>query len=147
MTATTPNDLPTQWANAWSQPNTQPWTALYAPSATYTDHAFRITRTGHDLLARHHKIWRTANPDFTLTVDTTRPVWWNGDDARQNGRYSFRTVNRGTFEKDLPSRKASGRKWEFSAVVDLVVKSGLVVKVDEWYTVEFDRSVPVAEYT
>ncbi len=41
--------------------------------------------------------------------------------------------------KDLPSKKASGRKWEFYAVVDLVVSgNGKIEEVEEWYCREFD---------
>ena len=58
-------------------------------------------------------------------------------------KYSFRTSNIGTFTNDLPSMKASGKRFDFYAVVDLVVRQedGLIVKVDEWYHRQFDASV------
>jgi len=54
-------------------------------------------------------------------------------------KYNIRTSNKGTFTKDLPVMKASRKKFNFYAVVDLVVnKAGLIVSVDEWYHRQFD---------
>jgi hypothetical protein len=74
-----------------------------------------------------------------MTVDTaTRPVLYQVDERNGNlVHVNFRTINRGTFEGDLPrGRKATGRKWEFVGIIDMVVErgSGLVLRLDEWYT-------------
>ena len=55
-------------------------------------------------------------------------------------RRSIRTANRGTFQNDLPRKKASGKKFEFMGVVDLVIdeQDELAERVDEWYPWEFD---------
>jgi len=48
---------------------------------------------------------------------------------------SLRTINRGTLEKDLPSKKASGKSFVFQGVVDFTVDDdGLIDSVNEWYT-------------
>lgn len=54
-------------------------------------------------------------------------------------KHSIRTKNVGTFVEDLPSVRATGRRWEFYAVVDLVVeeRGGRVVGVEEWYHRDF----------
>ena len=55
-------------------------------------------------------------------------------------KYSIRTSNEGTFVKDLPSIKASGKDFKFYAVVDLSVRveDGLITNVDECYHRQFD---------
>ena len=62
--------------------------------------------------------------------------------------YSVRTINRGTFEKDLPNKKASGREFDFRGVVDLYVdgETGLIEEVREWYSWAFDQGKNVSEY-
>ncbi|KAK3657511.1 hypothetical protein LTR56_002285 [Elasticomyces elasticus] len=139
----------TKWAAAWSQTSPQIWTSLYTPSATYTDYAFGFIRRGHAGLKSHFEIWRTAHPDFLMTVTEAWPGIDLGDGLV---KYSIRTSNQGTFTNDLPTLKASGKKFDFYAVVDLVVRSedGLVVKVEEWYHRQIDyeklleRDAPVA---
>jgi hypothetical protein len=58
---------------------------------------------------------------------------------------SIRTHNLGTFTNDLPSAKASGKEFDFYAVVDLIwdEKTGLIEHVDEWYTRQFDTAEPL----
>jgi hypothetical protein len=87
-----------------------------------------------------------------MTLDAAFPVYYgqqrlDGDGAEDvgrddeekrsrresSGRVSFRTVNKGTYLKDLPRGKATGRRWGFSGVVDLVVEEGKIVRCDEWY--------------
>lgn len=62
---------------------------------------------------------------------------------------SIRTRNIGTFTNDLPSLKASGKKFNFYAVVDLVVRmeDGLIVRVDEWYHRQIDADTLVERDT
>lgn len=59
-----------------------------------------------------------------------------------NGKHraSIRTINKGTFQGDLPTKRASGKKFVFSGVVDLVVRAedGLIEELQEWYSKEFD---------
>ncbi len=39
---------------------------LFAPEGCYTDIAFGITRRGRDQVREHHRIWRTAVPEFAM---------------------------------------------------------------------------------
>jgi len=60
---------------------------------------------------------------------------------------SIRTINRGTFEKDLPSKKASGKPFVFQGVVDFTVNGeGLIDSVNEWYTWDFGEGREVRDY-
>ena len=73
-----------------------------------------------------------------MIIDDSRPVHWSEGnvDGEDVVYVSFRTINRGTFEKDLPNTKASGKRFWFIGVIDLEVEreSGLVRRLDEWYT-------------
>ena len=126
-----------KWAAAWSQSDPINWANIYAEDATYTDYAFGFIRRGKAGLKDHFNIWRKAHPDFEMIV---LEVWPAIDMDDGHMKTSIRTKNVGTFTKDLPSMKASGRKFEFYAVVDLVFRNGdgLVVKVEEWYHRQFD---------
>lgn len=99
-------------------------------------------------------------------MDTSFPIYYNtssspsptlnsasspGNIASSTTAYthiSFRTINTGIFANDLPRRKATGKWFSYSGVIDLVVEteSGLVVKADEWLRVPFEDSVSVGEY-
>ena len=131
-----------KWAAAWSQSDPSVWADIYTADAMYTDYAFGFVRRGKDGLKEHIKIWRDAHPDFYVTIVEA----WPGIDLGEGMvKYSIRTSNVGTFTNDLPIQKASGKKFDFYAVVDLVVKTddGLIVKVDEWYHRQFDyQSLP-----
>ena len=111
--------------------------ASYTAEATYNDYAFGFTRRGRAGLEDHFNLWRTAHPDFRATVVEAWPGLHVGDGLV---KYSVRTRNVGTFTNDLPSMKASGRNFDFIAVVDLVIRleNGLIEKVDEWYHRQFD---------
>ena len=151
--------VPERWAAAWSQDNSAAFAELFSPKAVYTDHAFQIIRGGPKTLAQHHNIWRSAHPDFELTIDDSRPILWQEDtittpgaDTKDVWRTNFRTRNRGTFKGDLPrGRKATGKAFVFVGIVDAVVekRTGLIVQLDEWYTNNgFDEKGPggLAEY-
>lgn len=62
--------------------------------------------------------------------------------------HSFRTTNKGTLLNDLPSKKASGKTFSFSGVVDLTINesTGLIELVNEWYSWNFDNSKDALEY-
>lgn len=141
--------VPQRWAEAWSgNPSDENavriWENLYSLKAVYTDHAFQIIRQGRQTLGRHWEIWRTANPDFVLTIAQSMPVETLADGRT---RYSIRTHNSGTFTGEFPRHKASGKKFYFRAVVDLVVnQEGLIDSVEEWYCPNFDATNGVNEY-
>lgn len=142
--------LPQRWAAAWSQTDPEQWVSLYTPNATYTDHAFQFTRQGRPQFERHFNLWRTSNPDFIMTIDENRPMFWNASDL--DGKVvhcSFRTINRGTFKEDLPTKKATGKTFVFIGVIDMVIerKNGLITQLDEWYTNNsFDEKEKLEDY-
>lgn len=137
--------IPERWAAAWSQDDSAAFEALFSPKAVYTDHAFQVVSTN---IREHHKIWRTANPDFKVVLDPSTPIWWAGD-TDKNGKKSscsFRTINRGTFTGGLPTKKASGKSFQFSAMLHLTIQDGLIVSMDEFYRDTFDESVPPEKF-
>ena len=133
----TPPAIGSKWATAWSQTDVSAWTSIYADKATYTDYAFGFIRRGKPGLGEHFTIWRKAHPDFRMEVVE---VWPEIVLDENLVKHSIRTRNVGTFTCDLPTMKASGKTFEFYAVVDLVVgkQDGLIVKVQEWYHRQFD---------
>jgi hypothetical protein len=141
--------MPERWVAAWSTDDSGPWVAMYKPNGTYIDHAFQIRRSGHKTLQRHHDLWRTANPDFVMTLVPGSPIWWSSDTNEEtgNGSCSFRTINEGTFKNDLHRFKASGKKFEFRGVIDIVIEGGLIKELNEWYSqTPFDSSQPLGKY-
>lgn len=134
--------LPRRWAAAWSEKDPCAWLSLYTPTATYLDHSFFVRRTGISILKRHIEIWKQSIPDFTMEVQSEMPV--TSKDGKE--LYSFRTINKGTLVNDLPSKRAFGKTFSFSGVVDFVVDGGLIEEVNEWYSWDFDNSKDVTEY-
>lgn len=137
--------IPERWAAAWSQDNSAAFAELFNPKAVYTDHAFQIVSTN---IREHHKIWRAANPDFKVILDPSTPIWWASglDEHGKKASCSFRTINYGTFTGDLPTRKASGKSFQFSAMLHLTIEEGLIVSMDEFYRDTFDESVPPEKF-
>ena len=141
-----------KWTDAWSQTDPSVWLSVYADDATYTDYAFNFIRRGKKGLDEHFKIWRHAHPDFRADILEA----WPGIELNEATlgehllsdkptlvKYSVRTSNKGTFTNDLPTLKASGKEFNFCAVVDIVVRveDGLIVRVDEWYHRQFDAKI------
>jgi hypothetical protein len=139
----TDQTLPEKWAAAWSaeppdDAASLAWQHLYTEKAVYTDHAFQIIREGQHTLRKHFEIWRTAMPDFKLTIADAFPT-----EALPEGRtrYSIRTHNTGTFTGEFPRRNPSGKQFYFRGVVDIVAnKDGLIESVEEWYCSNFDAT-------
>ena len=141
--------IPQRWTELWSTNDTDEWVELFAPDGKYIDHAFQICRQGHKTLARHHQLWRTANPDFLMTIAPDSPVWWSPDvdEKTGHGKCSIRTINKGTNKADLPTVKATGKAFEFTGVVDMVFDGGKIKELQEWYTQKpFGQAVGVEGY-
>jgi uncharacterized protein (TIGR02246 family) len=51
---------------AWSSPDAEAFSSLFAPDGYYTDIAFGVTRRGRENVREHHKIWRLAVPEFSM---------------------------------------------------------------------------------
>jgi hypothetical protein len=61
--------------------------------------------------------------------------------------FSIRTINKGTLLNDLPSKRASGKKFIFRGVVDFKVNNeGLIENIEEWYTWDFGEGADVSGY-
>jgi hypothetical protein len=50
----------------WTSLDAEAFGMLFAPEGCYTDIAFGITRRGRDQIREHHRIWRTALPEFVM---------------------------------------------------------------------------------
>ena len=50
----------------WTSLDAEAFSMLFAPEGYYTDIAFGITRRGRDQVREHHRIWRTAVPEFVM---------------------------------------------------------------------------------
>jgi len=50
----------------WTSLDAEAFSMLFAPEGSYTDIAFGITRRGRDKVREHHRIWRTAVPEFVM---------------------------------------------------------------------------------
>jgi hypothetical protein len=98
---------------------------------------------------RHWEIWRTAIPDFTMEVEHFHipQKKESGIDEDETVAFSIRTTNKGSFVNDLPSKKASGKKFVFRGVVDFQVNGeGLIKSVEEWYSWDFGEGKDVTEF-
>lgn len=133
--------IPEKWCAAWSQDDFESWISLYAPNAIYTDHAFRLIRTTPSSLKQHFTVWRNAQPDFIMTLYSDSPVYWSDSIVEDTTRAVFRTTNEGTSLRDTPMNVASGKRFRFDAVVEVVIGKGdgLVRSVQEWYSRDFNR--------
>jgi len=50
----------------WTSLDAEAFSVLFAPEGYYTDVAFGIMRRGQDQVREHHRIWRTAVPEFVM---------------------------------------------------------------------------------
>ena len=144
-TSTTTQDIVDKWVARWSGEDASPWVSLYSTRAKYTDHAFLIVRIGRETLKQHWEIWHASIPDFVMEATS---IWPEESLPDGKTRVTLRTKNSGTLLHDLPSKKASGKPFSFAGVVDLVIdkKSGLIEKVDEWYSYKFDLASSEGDY-
>lgn len=139
-------DFPARFAAAWQSRDAVAFTKLFTPDACMTDHGAQI-HIPFAYLEAHHINWNGAHENFQVYVDPSFPIYWaDVDEERGNAKISFRTINKGVFKNDLPRRKATGKWFQYSGVIDLVVEGGLVKKADEWLRVPFEDSVAVEQY-
>lgn len=59
------------WMDAWSKPDSEAFSNLYAEDGIYTDVPFGITRVGRDFVRKHHGNWWKAVPDFKKVNERT----------------------------------------------------------------------------
>lgn len=106
---------------------------------------FKSSRPIYDTTTRSGALPTQTSRSF---LDPSTPIWWASDiDGHgKNASCSFRTINYGTFTGDLPARKASGKSFQFSAMLHLTIEDGLIVSMDESYRDTFDESVPLERF-
>lgn len=136
--------LGTKWCSLWSGEDVKLWIAMYAPKATYLDHALQICRQGYPNIQDHFQIWKRCLPDSKVAFEGA----WPGEKLPDG---SWRLVMRvrwtGTFLNDLPATKASGTKVNFPVIAEMVVRDdGLIDEAAEWYCSNFWEVKPVSEY-
>ena len=94
-----------------------------------------IKRSGFKTLENHFRLWKHSIPDFVMSlerIDAINPISNLHLKKEDVVRVSIRTRNHGMFIRDLPSRKAAGKEFEFMGSVDLEIDftRGTVLRVD-----------------
>ena len=100
-----------------------------------------IRRIGHNALKRHFNIWITSIPDFIMEMDGIE---------RTSYGCAIRFTGRGTLEKDLPSRKASGKAFVMQGSVHFQIsgegEDARIEQLNEYYTRNFDDGKGIEQY-
>jgi hypothetical protein len=117
---------------------------MYAPKATFLDHALQINRQGFANIQDHFKIWRNSVPDAKADFEGC----WPGERLPDGKwRVMMRMRWTGTFLHDLPTIKASGTKLNYPVRAEMVVRDdGLIKESAEWYCANFWEVKPISEY-
>jgi ketosteroid isomerase-like protein len=123
----------------WTSADSEAFSMLFAPDGYYIDIAFGVKRQGRDLIQQHHKLWRTALPEFVMVKE----------DAYESGSVvTVKTVCYGKFSGgDLGGGKlkATGKSFRARAIS--------VVELDEKFQIKacteyYDRlTMPMGEAT
>ncbi|KAK4498965.1 hypothetical protein PRZ48_009476 [Zasmidium cellare] len=116
------------WASSWSIKDASTFTALCTRTGTWTDHSFRVTRTGTTSLANHYNLWLHANPDFH--VPSILSIYPTPQGC------VMKYIGKGTMTGDLAGRwPATGKAFEFVGFCEFVVsrEEGLIEKLEEVY--------------
>ena len=132
-----------QAVELWSQPldelEHKDFLRLYSEDVVWLDHAFLIRRKGHVGLEMLRERWLTANQPYKVTVTDIHPI--------TNGTI-FEGFAEGVFANDLYSIKATGKPFTYQLCIrfDFSAETGLIERVNEYYTRAWDTSIPISEY-
>lgn len=127
----------------WSQPQGSLALAdflfIYSPDIVWNDHAFLIHREGLDDIAALRQRWLGANQPYTCVARDVHPT---GKGA------VVEFLATGKFAQDLGPITATGRDFQYKAclVLDISAETGLIDKVEEYYTKLWHQSVDVDRY-
>jgi hypothetical protein len=127
----------------WSQPQDSlplsKFLAIYAPNVVWNDHAFLIHREGLDDIAALRQRWLGANHPYTCVAKAVHPT-------SMGAVAEF--VATGKFADDLGPITATGQEFQYRAclVLDISAVTGLIEKVEEYYTKLWHQSVDVSGY-
>lgn len=125
-------DVAQQFVNACNIPTPEAFVDLYADDGEYFDVTFGIRRRGHELLRTHHANWRSAVPDFVMTLLDAQA----GDGfvvAEVIGRGTFNGTDLGGGTMKATMKAFTGR----SAAILTLTPSLKIQSCHEYY----DRSV------
>jgi hypothetical protein len=127
----------------WSQPQSSvplsDFLAVYSPTIIWNDHAFLMHHSGLDDIAILRRRWLGTNQPYTCTIRAVHPT--------SNGA-AVEFVATGRFAEDLGPTKATGQEFQYRGclVLDISEETGLVEKVEEYYTKAWYQSCDVEGY-
>ena len=127
----------------WSQPQDSlplsEFLAIYSPDVVWNDHAFLIHRRGHDDIAALRQRWLGANRPMSCRATAIHTT-------STGAVVEF--VATGKFADDLGPIKATGQNFTYRAclILDISSETGLIEKVEEYYTKLWYQSVDVDGY-
>ena len=132
-----------QMSKDWSKPLAElshaDFLKIYSKDVDWFDHAFLIHRKGHVGLEMLRERWLTTNQPYNVTVTDIHPT--------SNGAI-LEAFAEGVFARDLYTIKATGKPFTYAMCIRLQfsAETGLVERVDEYYTRAWGTSVPVSKY-
>ncbi|KAL6253275.1 hypothetical protein RBB50_000998 [Rhinocladiella similis] len=122
----------------------QSFLSVYHPDIQWSDHAFLVTRVGHEAVLGLHKAWNHCNQPFRVEEKAILPtpsgavleqVWIGrcaNDIVRPSGEVAV---------------KATGKDYVCHVGMILEIdKDGLVTKIDEYYNRQWDDGVAQKDY-
>jgi hypothetical protein len=127
----------------WSQPQDSlplsDFLAIYSPRVVWNDHAFLIHREGLDDITALRQRWLGANQPYSCIARAVHPT---------SAGAVVEFVATGKFAQDLGPIKATGGEFQYKAclVLDISAETGLIEKVEEYYTKLWYQSVDVDGY-
>lgn len=123
----------------WTSMDAAAFSELFAPDGYYIDIAFGVKRQGRNLIQDHHKLWRTAIPEFVML---------NEESYEAGLVVTVKTVCYGKFSGgDLGGGKlkATGKSFRARAISVLELNDQFQIKACTEY---YDRlTMPMGEAT
>ncbi|KIW11628.1 hypothetical protein PV08_10930 [Exophiala spinifera] len=122
----------------------QRFLSVYHPDIQWSDHAFLVTRIGHEAVLGLHKAWNHCNQPFRADEKAIIPTpfgavleqVWTGRCANDIVRPSGEVVV-----------KATGKDYVCHVCMVMEIdQDGLVTKVDEYYNRRWDDGVAQKDY-
>ncbi|KAK5166049.1 uncharacterized protein LTR77_008310 [Saxophila tyrrhenica] len=128
-----------EWSTPLSDLSHADFLKIYSKDVDWFDHAFLIHRKGHVGVEMLRERWLTTNQPYSVTVTDVHPTT-NG--AIMEG------FAEGVFAKALYSIQPTGKAFTYALMIRLQFdeRTGLIQRVDEYYTRNWDSSVPTARY-
>ncbi|KAF2167583.1 hypothetical protein M409DRAFT_54175 [Zasmidium cellare ATCC 36951] len=127
------------WSKSLQEMSHKDFMKHYSPDVDWLDHAFQIHRKGHVGLEMLRERWLTCNQPYKVTITDIHPT--------KTGSI-LEGFAEGVFAEDLYTIKATGKAFTYTLCIrlDFNTESGLIDRVNEYYTKTWDTSVPVSRY-